>query len=301
MADLLVKENLVAPNKQQAIHSKGFNMSSYSHYSPEDVLDYNKIKVGVKTLSDAVINLGDIQKCGHYRISKGMVLQALAEKDLPTLRMISEYFYNVSGIYQRACNYFAQLYRYDWYLIPEVFDESVKEDKVLKDFSKVLSFLDNSYIKKTCGDIALKVVKNGCYYGMLVPSSDSIILQDLPIHYCRTRFSRAGMPVVEFNMAYFDEKFPDINYRLKVLKMFPEDFVRGYTLYKQGKLKEDNIDCGWGERNHFCQKGYGWYMLDPDSCVKFNLNNSDVPVFASAIPAIIDLDAAQDLDRRKQM
>lgn len=276
-------------------------MSSYSHYSPEDVLDYNKIKVGVKTLSDAVINLGDIQKCGHYRISKGMVLQALAEKDLPTLRMISEYFYNVSGIYQRACNYFAQLYRYDWYLIPEVFDESVKEDKILKDFSKVLSFLDNSYIKKACGDIALKVVKNGCYYGMLVPSNDSIILQDLPIHYCRTRFSRAGMPVVEFNMAYFDEKFHDINYRLKVLKMFPEDFVRGYTLYKQGKLKEDNIDCGWGERNHFCQKGYGWYMLDPDSCVKFNLNNSDVPVFASAIPAIIDLDAAQDLDRRKQM
>ena len=35
--------------------------------------------------------------------------------------------------------------------------------------------------------------------------------------------------------------------------------------------------------------------------VPFNLNNSDVPVFASAIPAIIDLDAAQDLDRRKQM
>jgi hypothetical protein len=42
-------------------------------------------------------------------------------------------------------------------------------------------------------------------------------------------------------------------------------------------------------------------MLDPEMCVKFNLNGSDVPTFVNVIPAIIDLDQAQDLDRRKQM
>jgi len=45
----------------------------------------------------------------------------------------------------------------------------------------------------------------------------------------------------------------------------------------------------------------GWYLLDPKKTVKFNLNNSDMPIFISAIPAILDLDDAQDLDRRKQM
>ena len=292
--------------RQSEIHSKGFNMGSTNlNYAavPGERLDYSKIKIGVKTLSDAVMNLGEIPKMGPYRITKAMVLKALAEKDLNTLRMISDYFYNISGIYQRACNYFAQLYRYDWYVIPEINDESVKEEKVLKDFASVLSYLDNSYIKKVCGDIALKVVKDGCYYGCIVETNDAIVIQDLPVKYCRSRFQRGGMPVVEFNMAYFDEKFPTINYRLKVLKMFPEDFARGYTLYKQGKLKEDvlgpadKINERWSNSNATS----GWYMLDPETCVKFNLNNSDVPVFASAIPAIIDLDAAQDLDRRKQM
>ena len=46
--------------------------------------------------------------------------------------------------------------------------------------------------------------------------------------------------------------------------------------------------------------GY-WYLLDPDSTVKFSFNNGDKPLFVNAIPNILDLDAAQDLDRRKQM
>ena len=39
--------------------------------------------------------------------------------------IISNYFYKTSGIYQRICNYFATMYRYDWYVVPEVFDESI--------------------------------------------------------------------------------------------------------------------------------------------------------------------------------
>ena len=35
--------------------------------------------------------------------------------------------------------------------------------------------------------------------------------------------------------------------------------------------------------------------------VKLNLNGSDYPILANAMPAILDLDAAQDLDRRKTM
>jgi hypothetical protein len=46
---------------------------------------------------------------------------------------------------------------------------------------------------------------------------------------------------------------------------------------------------------------WGWYLLDPQSTLKFNFNGSDMPLFVNAIPSILDLDAAQDLDRRKQM
>ena len=68
------------------------------------------------------------------------------------------------------------MYRYDWYIIPEILDDEVKEVKVLKDFSKLLNFLDNSYIKKICGDMALKVIVNGCYYGYLVEHPTSIVI-----------------------------------------------------------------------------------------------------------------------------
>jgi hypothetical protein len=60
-------------------------------------------------------------------------------------------------------------------------------------------------------------------------------------------------------------------------------------------------------RTSSCWSGdSGWWLLDPDKTVKFSFNNGgfgagDIPLFINAIPAILDLDAAQDLDRRKQM
>jgi hypothetical protein len=33
-------------------------------------------------------------------------------------------------------------------------------------------------------------------------------------------------------MRFVDEKFPDANYRARVLKMFPKEFAKGYILYK---------------------------------------------------------------------
>lgn len=57
-------------------------------------------------------------------------------------------------------------------------------------------------------------------------------IQELPIAYCRSRYQVGDMPVIEFNMKYFDDQFTDVGYRMRVLKMFPEDFQKGYALYK---------------------------------------------------------------------
>ena len=94
-------------------------------------------------------------------INKAIIYRALIDDDVVRLREISNYFYRTSGIYFRLCNYFAQMYRYDWYIVDEVYDDKADTEKVYKEFKKVLNFLDNSYIRKTCGDIALEVIKNG--------------------------------------------------------------------------------------------------------------------------------------------
>ena len=69
---------------------------------------------------------------------------------------------------QKVCNYVANLYRYDWYVVPEIYDDKVKEEKIVKEFVSILKYLDNTYIKQICSDIALNVIKNGAYYGYLI-------------------------------------------------------------------------------------------------------------------------------------
>ena len=296
-------------NRQEEIRSKGFDMIN-SRRGYEGPIDYGKIKVGTKTLDDAVLNLGSMPKIRHDFGNKAFILQAISERNLPLIREISNYFYNTNGIYSKVCDYFAYLYRYDWYITPEIKDESEKSfEKALIDFNNILGYLDNSHIKKVCGDIASEVVKNGAYYGYISPSRDGLVRQQLPINYCRTRFNIGDMPVIEFDMRFFDENFRDVNYRMKILRMFPKEFQKGYVLYKQGKLEPDTEYYPLGRRNSHLvntntqlnwRPGY-WYTLEPGSAVKFCFNNGDQPLFINAIPAILDLDAAQDLDRRKQM
>ena len=76
--------------RQEEIRAKGFDMGGTT---------YGKIKIGTKTLEDAVLNLGSIQKETRNIINKGVIYRALADNDVEKLREISNYFYKTSGIY----------------------------------------------------------------------------------------------------------------------------------------------------------------------------------------------------------
>ena len=253
-------------------------------------IDFNKIKVGAKVLEDAVLDLGNLKKINPELADKDNVLRAINNYDLKLMREISLYFYRTSGIYSRLVRYMAFMYRYDSFLTPYVNGDNIKTEKVLDGFYKGLNILDNFKVKKTLGEIALQVVKQGCYYGYKVPTATGVVLQELPADYCRVRFKRGNKPVVEFNMKIFDENFRDMEQRAKILKMFPKEFSKGYVLYRQGKLPP-----------LFQGDTIGWYMLDPEQTVKFTVNGEDYPPFISVVPLILDLDAAQDLDRQKTM
>ena len=114
-----------------------------------------------------------------------------------------------------------------------------------------------------------------------------MVIQELPIQYCRSRFKVNDRPAIEFNMKFFDDMYRDEEQKKKILNLFPKDFQVGYKAYQNGKLVGDTRD------------DEGWYLLDSDYAIKFNINDEDFPPFIAVIPAIIDLDAAQDLDRKK--
>ena len=263
-------------------------------------IDFSKIKVGTQTLTDAVITY-PLKKVHPQYADKEFVLRAINQNDISTVKEISRFFYNTSGIYTRLCRYLAFLYRYDWYAVAYINggdtypidtdkgDIAAKDaNKILDNFFRMLRYLDNFRAKYMFGEIALKVVRDGCYYGYIIHNATGPTIQELPSEYCRSRYKKDNHPVVEFNMRYFLDLYKDESYRMRVLKMFPEEFREGYKLYLKGKLQGD-----------FSGDGAGWYLLDPDYAVKFSLNDSDMPVMAAVIPAIIDLYEAQELDRKK--
>ena len=50
-------------SREDIIHAKGFNMISNDYYDNTIPNEYKKIKVGVKSLEDAVLNLGNLRQC----------------------------------------------------------------------------------------------------------------------------------------------------------------------------------------------------------------------------------------------
>lgn len=262
-----------------------------SHFdSPEQAeREYARMRLGLKMIDDAILDLGTLKKTGRV-VDKNYILSALGRRDLPTLRQISNQFYEISGIYRRACEYQAQIYRYDWYITPYLDKDKKQESKLLNDFSKILQYMDNSEIKRLLNFIALEVMKNGSYYGIIVDLGKKFTIQQLPCDYCRSRFTSGLDPVVELNMKFFDSCFSNPQFRLRILQTFPKDVQKAYVLYKEGKLKGD-----------FPGDGNGWWVIDPGLGVKITLNNSDFPPLVQAIPSIIDLDEAQGLDKKKMM
>ena len=67
-------------------------------------------------------------------------MRAIVTRDYRKLRMISDFFYAASGIYQTLCNYFAFLYRYDWYIYPENVSENAKPEKVQEEKDKLVKY-----------------------------------------------------------------------------------------------------------------------------------------------------------------
>ena len=274
---------------------------SYPTNPNTGLIDFNKIKVGTKILEDATINTPAKRVVGNFA-DKEYVLRAIATGNITTCRKISDFYYRTSGIYSRLCRYLAYLFRYDWYIVPYVYggdtypaDDEEKTDlgaknvnKILDNFFKALRYIDRFQAKLVFGSIALKVIKDGCYYGYITHSATSPSIQELPSEYCRSRYKKDNIPVIEFNMKYFDDFYPDPEYKKRVLKLFPDEFLKGYKLYTQGKLKGD-----------YQGDTAGWYMLNPDYGFKININDSDMPIMMSVIPAIIDLSEAQELDRKK--
>lgn len=266
--------------------------------TPRPPMDFGLLKVRKMTIkpAEAIIYKEDTKgrnAVDWTRQTHDKMIETTKGTDLKQIRSLSKYFFQTNGVYARAVRYLADIYKYDFLLYPnldldlEMTDEF--SDKILKKFNQLLEHFDNSAIQLMCRKWANVVCIEGCYYGYICDDvNDKLVVQDLPVDFCRSRFLYKGTPLVEFNVQYFDKVTSDQKYREKLLGLFPEEFQAGYRKYKAGKLPAEEQ----GDEA-------GWILLDMNRSFKFNFNDEDIPPFLFAIPDIIGLDEVEDLEKEK--
>ena len=104
----LAQDGLLAPSRKETIYSKGFDMIHGGRDIEFRTLDneFKKIKVGMKNLDDAVLDLGNLKRIMPKTLpfgDKRILYQAIMTNDYKILREFSRFFYKTSGIYQRLC------------------------------------------------------------------------------------------------------------------------------------------------------------------------------------------------------
>jgi hypothetical protein len=96
-------------------YTRNVNTRDFKITTPKKKASFNKIRVGRTLLRDDVVSDLDYIKSSSRskKYDRDRVIQAIEKNDIKNLRLISDYFYRSSGIYQRLCKYLATLFRYD--------------------------------------------------------------------------------------------------------------------------------------------------------------------------------------------
>lgn len=82
-------------------------------------------------------------------------------------------------------------------------------------------------------------LKNGIFNGILRTYEDQVVVQDLPLEWCRTRFKEFnGLNLLEFNVQYFSS-IADVEYRELILKTFPEVIQNGWRAWSKNTKEND--------------------------------------------------------------
>lgn len=197
---------------------------------------------------------------------------------------LSRNYFMKGGFYQRLLLHYATLLKYTSLLIPNPsFGKKLSEQYISKKYLSAVSFIDNAKLPKLFTHIAIKALRDGCYYGILQEvTNKSISVLDLPIFYCRSRFKdKLGNDIIEFNVTYFDT-ITDKEFRKRALAAYPKEITNWYRRYKNRKV--NNPWCYVSSSVGICMS-----LID------------ERPIFLNIIAAELEYDDAKDINRERDL
>ena len=198
--------------------------------------------------------------------------------------ILSRNYFERGGFYWRLLMHYATLLKYTGLLIPNPsFGKNLSESYITKKYYNATSFLDTAKLPKLFTHIAIKVLRDGSYYGVIQEVTDkSISILDLPIFYCRSRFKdKEGNDIIEFNVTYFDT-IHDGEYRKKALAAYPANVVNWYKRWKARKVKSP------------------WCYISTSVGICMSLID-ERPVFLNIIAAELEYEDAKDINKERDL
>lgn len=198
---------------------------------------------------------------------------------------LSEFFFATNGLYKRIILHYATFLTYSWILVPYPKDKygrgNIQEKKTAATYYDAADFCTTFQIDRKCALFAKDILVKGAYYGLIHDESDTVVIQDLPFDYCRSRFKNAhDVDIVEFNMTFFDT-IRDEQLRKEILETYPKFIQRSYRKYKY-------------------HKGNKWIFLPAEMGIYFSYFE-ERPFFLDLIPLLDDLDDYKEIDKERNM
>lgn len=217
----------------------------------------------------------------HKTYSLEEVEKIIENGSIEEQRQLSRAYFERDGFYKRIIIHYATICLYSGVLIPH-FKNGVKKN-LQKKYNEALDFVESLDIPSFCCDCAIKALRDGCYYGLLVKENrNNYYVIDLPIDYCITRYKTLnGLDLIEFNVGYFD-KIVDDKYKKATLKAYPQSIQQAYKKYEKGKLADP-------------------WILIPESCGICFPMFGNAPLFLATIPATINYDKAVEREEEREL
>ena len=217
----------------------------------------------------------------RYNYTLKEVERIVSEGSLKEQQQLSRYYFMKDGLYKRLVIYYATLLKYTGVLIPNPgFGKNLSTSHIKKRYFNALNFLENADLVNKFNYIAQKVFVDGCYYGIIqAADKDRLVIIDLPVSYCRSRFKDLdGNDIIEVDLNYFTTIL-DENIREQTLKAYPKIIRDAYNKFRKSG-------------------SYSWFMIPSDMSVCFSLFDGQ-PLFISTIPAIMRYDDAVETEAER--
>ena len=165
--------------------------------------------------------------------------EVIRSGEISAIRELSRYYYRTNGRYRNTIDFLAKLFLYETLVTPVYETGKGSKAQIIKAFYAACEFVEALDVKNTLTHITKEWLKNGIYYGIVQEQGNKVVVQDLPLEYCRTRYKDFNnLSILEFNIQYFIITYTDDEMRDAAILNFPEAIQKAWRLWRLGKLAD---------------------------------------------------------------